>query len=114
MSGEGNDLCRVCGDPLEYSGSGRRPLYCSGRCKKTAERKRRRFDPFRPFRRHISSPISTPDGGSQSLTPPIEPEPELTEAEKEVILGRPLFSGTWEEYRSSVLDRGFAPGGFLR
>jgi hypothetical protein len=33
--------CRVCGKPLTYAGTGRRPIYCSERCKTKAKRRKR-------------------------------------------------------------------------
>ena len=78
--------CAVCWKPLEYSGTGRKPLYCSRKHKRQAERKRTRFVPFRPRQDAVSSPVSPP------------PEPELTRADAEAFLGRPLYSGDWEGY----------------
>jgi hypothetical protein len=34
--------CQSCGSALEYAGMGRRPLYCSRKCRRRAERNRQR------------------------------------------------------------------------
>jgi hypothetical protein len=56
--------------PARYSGSGRRPTYCSRPCKQAAARKRGSSDPFRPLRRRVSSPsdaVSTPSTDDESV-----------------------------------------------
>jgi hypothetical protein len=82
--------------------------------------------PFRhrlgEFRRHRGSgsiaeligtpPPNVPRREKSAVAP--APEPELTQAEKEVSLVRPVFSATGEEYKSAVLHRRFAPGGLPR
>jgi hypothetical protein len=85
----GSQVCAVCGAPIEYKGTGRRPLYCKRRCKKAAERKRARFALFRPRRQTVSPSVSAPAPA---------PERQLTREEAEAILGRPLYSGDWLGY----------------
>src|SRR5512133_3756690 len=46
--------CAVCCLRLEHARTGRPRVYCSRRCKKAAERKRRRFAPFRPRPKCVS------------------------------------------------------------
>jgi hypothetical protein len=106
--------CKTCGTPLEYSGSGRPPTYCSRRCKRQAARQRLRFGPFRPRVSAPREPVSAPVS-----TPVVAPEPEpLTRTEAEAILGRPLANGlTFDEYRDLVgtnLGGGLGAGGVPR
>jgi predicted nucleic acid-binding Zn ribbon protein len=71
--------CYVCSTPLEYKGTGRRPQYCSKRCKKRAERTRARN---RPRVLSLSAPR----------------ERVLTRAEQTALLGREPYSGDWQGY----------------
>ena len=90
--------CLVCREPLKYSGSGRRPSYCSSRCKKKAAREKARFGPLRRQRTGVSDPVSA--------LPKRLPSPELTQAEKEALVGRPLYSGDWQGWLEAT-GRGF-------
>ena len=82
--------CHVCSAPLEYSGTGRHPKYCSKRCKKRAERRRLRTRPL-------------------AVVAP--PERALTRAEQTALLGREPYSGDWQGYLEAT-GRGL--GGFPR
>jgi hypothetical protein len=104
--------CKNCGGRVEYSGTGRRPSYCSKRCKWAAERKRGRFA---AFRRSVSS-VSPPErphihGTAKVSEPPAFGTSKLSEREKESQLGRPLAHGmSWEDYRVHT-GRGDGQGG---
>jgi predicted nucleic acid-binding Zn ribbon protein len=87
--------CQVCGKPIEYAGTGRRPRNCSARCKKRAERARARE---REKRR-------------QYLAADAPRERVLTRAEQAAILGREPFSGSWQGYLEAT---GRSLGGFPR
>jgi hypothetical protein len=72
-------ICQVCGESIEYAGTGRRPRYCSTRCKKQAERAREK-------NRRQYPPVAVPK------------ERVLTRAEQAAILGREPYSGDWQGY----------------
>lgn len=87
--------CQVCGKPIEYAGTGRRPRNCASRCKKRAERARARE---REKRR-------------QSLGVEEPRERVLTRAERAALLGREPYSGDWAGYLEAT---GRSLGGFPR
>ena len=87
--------CQVCAKPIEYAGSGRRPRYCSTRCKKRAERARAKAERKR----------------RQFLADSVPRERVLTRAEQTALLGREPYSGDWQGYLEAT-GRGL--GGFPR